>query len=169
MVLVGLFSSFVASAAEKKTKSETSIEPVAASERRYLLDPVELTPVSGFTIVNSSVGFNLGAYGAYPMLSNAPLYAEPSSIVGLYSGRAMFNFGAGARYDISIPDTKVRPFARVALGPTFQTSGSVAVFNASMGGGALIPVGRNMELRAEASIVDIDGNAGFQLLGGVSL
>lgn len=173
LVSIGLFTALCGAQALAATSapstSELSIEDEPTSERRYLLDPIELTPMSGFSVVDSKAGFNVGAYGAYPLLDSAPLYAEPSFVMGFFSGRTMFNVGAGARYDIALAETKVRPFARAALGPTFQTSGSTVVFNASFGGGALIPVSERLELRAEAALINIDGNAGFQLMGGISL
>lgn len=169
LVLLTVFlSAYSAIAATER--SESAVEPPAkVSERHYLFDPVELTPVTGFTVVDSSAGFNLGAHAAYPVLATAPLYLEPSLILGFFSSRTMFNLSAGARYDIAAASKKVRPFARVALGPTFQTSGSVVVFNSSVGGGALFPVNRSIELRAEAMMVNVDGNAGIALLGGISL
>lgn len=143
--------------------------PAPSAERHYLLDPVELTPVLGFTAINGTAGFNLGALGAYPLLKDAPLFVEPSLVLGIFSGDTMFNFTGAARYDVVLAGTKIRPFARAGFGPTFQTSGSAAVFNATFGGGIFYPISRSLELRAEASLVDIDGNAGLQLTTGLSL
>ena len=82
-----LLTSAVCSAeswAATHTRSESTAEN-SAPERHFLLDPVELTPVTGFTVVDGTAGFNLGAHGAYPLLSTAPLYLEPSIVLGFFS------------------------------------------------------------------------------------
>jgi hypothetical protein len=134
-----------------------------------LLEDIQLSPVTGASVINSKAGFNIGAAVAYRLLDETPLYLEPSFVIGIFSGVAQFNFGAGARYDILVPDTNVRPFFRASLGPTFQTSGSVAVFNALAGAGAIIPMTSTMDFRAEVALININGNAGAQLLTGLTL
>ena len=37
------------------------------------------------------------------------------------------------------------------------------------GGGVIIPLSHSMDFRAEAAMVDINGNAGVQLMGGISI
>lgn len=148
-------------------KTETAIE-AQSSEKRFS-DYVQLSPMLGFTAINSSAGFNVGSAAAMRVLESAPLYFEPSLFLTAYSSRVQFHFGVGGRYDINLPDTKVKPLVRASLGPTFQTSGTVAVFNAFFGAGAMIPVSSKLDFRAEAGLVNVDGNAGFQLLTGIAL
>ncbi len=81
---------------------------------------------------------------------------------------SLFNFSASARYDVVLPDTKIRPFAKFGIGPSFQTSGSVTVINAFAGLGAIYPVNNRLDVRGEAGLTNLNGNAGFQMLAGVA-
>ncbi len=164
IALVTLLSTFQAVAQERSESTGAR-----SDERHYLLDPVEISPVTGFTVIDSSVGYNIGLHGSYPLLAQTPLYAEASLIAGIFSARTQFNITAAARYDITLADTLLRPFARAGFGPTFQTAGTTAVFNATFGGGVIYPINPTLSLRAEAALVDINGNAGLQLTGGISL
>ena len=162
--IVALLTSLQGFAQERSESNTTRSE-----ERHYLLDPVEISPVTGFTVIDSSAGYNIGMHGSYPLLAHTPLYAEASLIAGLFSSKTQFNITAAARYDITLPDTQLRPFARAGFGPTFQTAGTTAVFNATFGGGVLYPINSTLSLRAEAALIDIDGHAGLQITGGISL
>ncbi|MBI3556937.1 MAG: hypothetical protein HY074_11790 [Deltaproteobacteria bacterium] len=171
VALVTLLTSAQALAVVSMDPAAERSESTAANmgERHYLLDPVELSPVTGFTVIDSGAGYNIGMHGSYPLLSRTPLYAEASMIAGLYSSRTQFNLTAAARYDIGLANTQVRPFVRAGIGPTFQTAGATVVFNATFGGGILYPINSTLSLRAEAALVDIDGSAGLQITGGISL
>ena len=147
--------------------SETDIP--ASEHSGSFLGPVQLAPLAGFTAINSSAGFNIGAIGSYRPLLDMPLYFEPSFVLGFFDSATQFNFDMGARFDLPLATTKIRPYARAAIGPTFQTSGSAAVFNAQLALGVIMPVMEGMDVRAQGAFVNVDGNAGFQLLAGISL
>lgn len=129
----------------------------------------QLTPLAGLTYVDDRAAASAGARMGYRLLSDYPLYGEPSLLMSFHSAVSRFQFEAGLRYDVDVARSAVRPFARAAIGPTFQTSGNAAVFGASIGGGLFIPINENIDFRTELDMVSVNGNAGVQVLAGVSL
>jgi hypothetical protein len=87
--------------------------------------------------------------------------------MGFFDGSVNFNFMAGMRYDIDLAETWLKPFVRAAVGPTLRTSGDTLVYNAYVGLGALYPVNKRLDFRADAGLQAIDGSAGFLLTAGV--
>ena len=130
---------------------------------------VQLSPVTGFSYLDSKTGVNLGGRLGLRMVNNYPLYFDPGFDVAMYSGQTRFGFDVGLRYDVDVDQAAVKPFVRVGLGPTFQTSGTTTVFSSSVGGGLFIPINDHIEARAELGVVTVDGMAGMQLLVGASL
>jgi hypothetical protein len=133
----------------------------------YVLGNWQLHPGIGFTAMNSTAGFNVGSHIAYRLTDEYPLHLEPGLWVSFIESRARFNFMAGMRYDLDLDKTWLKPFARVALGPTLQTTGETLVFNAYIGLGILYPVNKSLDFRADAGMQNVDGNAGFLLTAGI--
>jgi hypothetical protein len=135
---------------------------------RYLFGDWQMHPALGFTAINSSAGFNAGSFFSYKLIEGHALHLEPGFLLTAFTDYVVFNFSVGARYDVTLPDTKIRPFAKFSVGPSFQTSGNVAVLNAFAGLGAIYPVNSRLDFRGEAGLTNLDGNAGFQMVAGVA-
>lgn len=142
---------------------------IGSDRESSVLGEWQLTPMTGLTYVDDRAAASVGARMGYRLLSDYPLYAEPSFLMSFHSAVSRFQIEGGLRYDVDVARSAVRPFARVALGPTFQTSGNEAVFSAAIGGGLFIPINEEIDFRVEADMVSVDGNAGAQVLAGVAL
>lgn len=144
----------------------TSMALESKPERReYLLADWQINPLMGMVAITSQAALNVGATAAYQLFAGEDVYFEPSLNL-LFLDRTVFEFGAGLRYDIDIND-KLRPFVKATMGPAFQTAGDTTVFSAFAAFGAIYPVHRDVDFRAEVGLLALDGDAGFQALAGV--
>lgn len=165
MILSLLLSVAANAATQPAQRTESSIEPAASSQN--LLGDWQVTPTVGGVVVRSTAGLNVGATMSYRLLNEAPLYIEPRFDMSFLSDVAMFNFGAGARYDIELSGTRFKPFGKFSVGPSFQTKGDILVLNAFAGFGILFPVTSYTAFRAEAGLINYNGSAGAIATAGI--